>query len=664
MLSSISLKNFLSYENVRVDFEGAESISLVGENGSGKSSLLEALPFADYGIGRYQYPAEYTRLNAGDSFEVEVIRKDTPGSGDVLRVRRGLKDGKGFARLWLNDELLAKGKDVAPNVLRLTGLDADSFMLTSFFGLGDNDKSDPLLKVIPSKCLETLQKIANVYIYTKFYKRVVDDLKSVKSVMALLENSVEIMEKVVEDVPSLKKSLERVKGQEDALVIKLGDLRTKRNDLMIKEEKYQAVIRERDTMQERRKQLRSVVDKAGKQLRSLQSDIKSSKDSLDEMIEKRESLQDKLKQSNINELSEECNVLYSEISGKVTVRELKDVAVSSDDLSTSACPLCESPITEETIKSWHKDIARLDKELTKLKENVANKNENVKSLRKSDKRLAVLKRDVTNLIDLIKDVQRKFKDLKMRRTTDEDALNKADSRYTGLCKKLNSSGYSKVSTDLQEINDRVETHQRKSGAVKQEISTLQDSIAENIKRNKELKSSKQELSQSKKTARALSILVDAWSRYGIPLNLLKDLTVAIEEKATEIYQEFDSGAILIQNVEGNKPGLRFVLSDRKGTRSFSGLSLGEKVMFFIAVRVAVSQIITAAKDIKIDYLVLDEGMGNLSPDNRDNLVRLINRILRKIFPQVIMVSHTEMRSIFSRTIQVEVEGDTSMATVL
>ena len=86
-------------------------------------------------------------------------------------------------------------------------------------------------------------------------------------------------------------------------------------------------------------------------------------------------------------------------------------------------------------------------------------------------------------------------------------------------------------------------------------------------------------------------------------------------------------------------------------------------MFFVAIRVAIAQIVAEDNPITVDYLVLDEVMGNLSPKRRDDLVRLINKVLRKLFPQVIMVSHTEMRDIFSQTIRVSVENDVSKLEV-
>jgi DNA repair exonuclease SbcCD ATPase subunit len=131
-----------------------------------------------------------------------------------------------------------------------------------------------------------------------------------------------------------------------------------------------------------------------------------------------------------------------------------------------------------------------------------------------------------------------------------------------------------------------------------------------------------------------------------------------------VYQEFDNGTIEVREVEDRgKPGIEFYLIDRKGERTFGQLSAGEKVMFFISIRVAIAQIVAAKKNVQIDYLVLDEAMGNLSEKRRDDLIRVVNKVLRKLFPQVLMVSHTEMRDIFSQTIKVSAENGISILEV-
>jgi len=106
----------------------------------------------------------------------------------------------------------------------------------------------------------------------------------------------------------------------------------------------------------------------------------------------------------------------------------------------------------------------------------------------------------------------------------------------------------------------------------------------------------------------------------------------------------------------------FVLADSMGERAYEGLSEGEKVMMYFSIRVAITQRENKIRDSKIDFLILDEVAGHLSPEKRDALIVIINKILRKYFPQVFMISHIPLREIFVRTLTISRIGGTSRVT--
>ena len=138
----------------------------------------------------------------------------------------------------------------------------------------------------------------------------------------------------------------------------------------------------------------------------------------------------------------------------------------------------------------------------------------------------------------------------------------------------------------------------------------------------------------------------------------------IEKKSTIIYQYFTNGVIKIKDIEGTKPGIEFVMHDEVGARVYKALSKGEQVMMFLSIRVALMQIINATKNNKVDFLLLDEIAGNLSDSKREILARLTNSLLRKLFAQIFVVSHVELKDIFDESVYVTKRNDVSEIKVL
>lgn len=648
MLSRIEASDFLSYKDVAVDFEGADSIAVCGDNGSGKSSLLEILPYAYYGIGRYQYASELVRLTADDQMHVHVVLKDVPSSGHVMEILRGTKP-KGWVQVRVDKELVAKGREANEYIENTLGMSAEIFLLTAFFGLGDNKKSDPLLKVEPATCLETLQKIAKVHVYTKFYKKSSERQKRNTSELEKIRVRVDTLSEIIKNPDELKKELDEIKAESVALRGELQKNQISRDALVVQEDKYIAFVRERDKVESDIVSTKISINSAVEYSADERETVKVAKGDAAKCLPKLKDIKAEISAFSKKEKAIELRNITTRIGNTTLMRDLKKVASGMED--KAECPLCNADITEKTMQQWRRDVKVLGRTLEEL---IDKQTDTSNLIFEYDDRKA----DIANLESALATA-----DSRLRRSTDrinkykkdvaigKAQLEKLQMRHAQLEEKLGSE-YDKVVEDLSGISEIIEDLQRQVGNAESTVRELRKGVEENKDLCRQLREAKKKQKARITDGEALGLLMDAFSRYGIPLTLLDGLREDITKRATEIYEEFGPGEILIQDVEGAKPGVRFSLSDKKGIRPFAGLSLGERVMFFIAVRVAVAQIIEATTDINIDFLVLDEGMGNLSPEKRTDLTRLINKILRRIFPKVIMVSHTEMPEIFSRTLWV------------
>lgn len=659
MLNSIHLKNFLSYEDVTLDLSGADSISIAGDNGAGKSALLESIVFGYYGIGRYQYISEFSRLQGDGDFSVEL---DHASNDMHIVIKRGLKNGKGFATVQESGETVARGStEVADYVKNMLGMDESIYLLTAYFGLSDHEKSDPLLNVPPSKCLDTLQDIAEVAIYSKFLSRSKAKKKTLESAIMTKSSRLDTWEESLKDSDELSESMDSCKAELEEVKANLTSKKLKRDDLVAEEDAYIAYVNERDALESQISVLKQVVD-------DIEDDISTTESQISKIKRQSKKLSTDIRLLEERKGSIDVESLQSQLekNGKLLghanlMRRLKEVATTMDT-ENATCPLCETPIDSDIVSKWMHDLEVLDEQIEEYSDNEDELAQQVEDYRQLLIDLQSAREKMHFLTERADGYQEDIVSKQRQLKKSESEIGQLKTRLDTVEAKIGDD-YDDIVDRISEIGLDIESDMLRQGQLESRLESIRDDISDNKERIKNIKAVKKELKGLKSKVEAVSILVDGFSRYGIPKDLLVGLVTDIEDKATQIYQEFDNGQIVIEDVEGAKPGVRFVLSDRKGVRPYRGLSLGEKVMFFVSVRVAVARIIAENNDIDIDLMVLDEGLGNLSPQNRDNLIRLINKILRKMFPRIAMVSHTVMADIFSRVFKVAVENDVSTVEV-
>ncbi len=669
MITKISLKNFLSYEDVEIEFNGA-IMALVGECGVGKSALLEAAPYAYFGIGR-EAKEGMSRIKGDGSHSVEIW--DDHG----VSIKRGRRvGGAGFCEVHKAGELVAKGAGANDWIVDYLGMDEKMYMLTAFFGLSDTH-SDSLLRVLPSARLEGLQKLAKIGPYRKLLKMVKDDYDKVDRSYEKEKAKIEGIESALVDDTEISNSLKT----KETLVIKEGkrlkELCEEQHTLEAKDQTYQDLVKEKERGAIESRNLKTNVDDLTEAIADLTEAQETRREDI-KVDTKTVEINRKVvaakvlsyKKVNIEKLKERLEKIQKNSGAADVTLKLKQSALDVP-IDTAECPLCEQPITQEIVTAWSSAIDGLEVVLQELHdkglacekelETVVELKDEIKTLEQESKhlldRIAREEETHTGNVDTLDKLQ---KGLKLKAT--EFKL-KGD-RYNVLVKKLGDE-YETLQILVEETSDEINECQSKQDVAQGQITQLKQSVERNKKGRETIGIAKKARDKARKEMTALGLLKDAWSRYGIPLQLIDRICRQIEERSSVVYQEFDNGRIEVREVEDRgKPGIQFYLADCKGARTFNQLSMGEKVMFFVSVRVAVAQIIAGDNPISIDYLILDEVMGNLSPKCRDDLIRLINKVLRKIFPQVIMVSHTEMRDIFSQTIRVTAENDISKVEVV
>ncbi len=658
MLKRIELWNFLSYKHVVVDnLHLCETISIVGDNGHGKSALLESVYYARYGKGRSAVN-KLARENGDGSMKVEV--EELTSSGKTVFFSRGRdKNGVGFAYAYLNNKktCVARGSAVERWVEEFFGVGSAAFLLTSFFGLG---ASDSLVKVRPSARLETLQDIANVSIYSqRLHPAIKKKLVKCKDEMSSLSNQAETLEPYTH-ATELKDELKENRLLLKSSNHKLDELYAKQSTIVAELDCHRAFLKEKDSLQIKKSNSERLFNRAEAELKNIRASSHNMEQSIDLFVKKSENYKELLKDVDIVFLKTKCRELTEKQVKYRNDVSLRDVATQSK--TSTLCPLCKSKVVANVREKWLSEKKAYEKRLASLTPQIEKLEEKIDDVEEMQQAFRECRLKLKNKLERHNEEKKHIEILKVECTKMRAELARYTHRFVDVSRKL--GGVKIASEDVNLLSKKIAKAQETVGSSRQKIEDLKEEIDKAIEKRKTYLALRRQLRDLKKEILASNVVVEAFSRYGIPVNLMRGLCKAIEQEATAVFSQFDAGCILVLDVEDRgKPGIEFALRNRTGTRFYNELSDGQKIMLFLSVRLAIAKIIMQARSSESDFLVLDEITSHLSENKREDLVRLISEVLKRSFSQVVMVSQSPIRNIFSKNIFVEMVNDTSSVKV-
>lgn len=658
MLRRFKLTDFLSYASVDVELGGGDhTVAVVGDNGKGKSALLEALPYALFGMGR-GYSYELSRDTGDGSHEVSVSIANVPNSGDLTVVTRGLTaSGKGHSQVTVNGEIEASGQGTSERIEQLFGMDGKTFMLTAFFGMD----SDNILAAVPSKRLEMLQSIARTHTFAKMYQKTQDRKKRVSKKLESARGAVAALKEGDLDADSHKEQITQLREMEKQYAEQVDRLRSERNDLSAQDEAYRALLNNRADAQANAQSARKQRQEVEGAVDQREGELSDLSERSEKLRQAREEIKDELKADLRETLQAQAVEMEKTIARDRTISELLSVAAESGEVTE--CPLCHSELGEGIVEQWKAQLKEIDAEIEELRDKLDYKTGQIEEIDEMRTALDQYTRQLEGIHSSYHDAEEDLKRLKHQLKQADAEVSRWDEEYVRVSERIDRE-FSGVASKIEKLNEEIEEAQGNLGGVSSAIKAEKKAI-EQVKENRSrLKEAEGSVKDAERELEALEVVAGAFSRYGIPKQLLEDLRVEIERRATEVFSEFDSGTITIEDVEqSGKPGVEFYLYHESGKHRYKMLSQGQQAMFYFAVREAIAQIVSESRGVNVPFLVLDEITANLSPHNRDNLVRTVKHILQRRYEQVFMVSHASVREIFDRNIEVDMVSGASVAEV-
>jgi exonuclease SbcC len=216
----LQLRNFLSYGDnppQEIDLQGVHMAALVGNNGAGKSALLDAITWALFGKARSGND-QLLRQGANEmsvTFEFEV-------EGQLYRVRRRFSrksrthivvleqqlDGK----RWRPIVTESKVRAVDEEIQRLLGMDYDTFVNTVFMPQG---RSGEFMNLDPSERRDLLAQLLGLEDYEKLAEKARERAKTLSGQISEGEKHLKDIESELSQKPQIVAEFEKKQRERD-----------------------------------------------------------------------------------------------------------------------------------------------------------------------------------------------------------------------------------------------------------------------------------------------------------------------------------------------------------------------------------------------------------------------------------------------------------------
>ena len=230
----LELKNFMSYgEDVpALDFTGMHTLCLSGENGHGKSALLDAITWSLWGesrAGKNKHD-ELVRIGADEmsvhfTFEMDgqryrVIRKRSKkAGGNLWEFQQETPDqglGAGWRALTGN-----KSADTGETIQKLLRMSYDTFLNSAYLRQG---QADQFVKQTPTKRKEILADILDLSRYDQLEAKAREKMRSAQAEATDLERDISGIDAELKAEPELREVLAALQARQEELTVRREEL--------------------------------------------------------------------------------------------------------------------------------------------------------------------------------------------------------------------------------------------------------------------------------------------------------------------------------------------------------------------------------------------------------------------------------------------------------
>jgi len=646
MIRNIELVDFLAHSNTKLEFENDATV-FVGDNGAGKSSIIDAITFSLFGEHTRKNNKGLIRRGANQGF----AKIEFSANGKNYQAIRKI-DSKGTLTAQFAEDVNGKlipiaegerkqfGESMTKHVEKTLGMDFEKLKIASIVQQGELNS---IIKAKPKEFKELLNTIIGI-------DKLDTALASMRTVQREFRSTIQ-KKFGYDDIQVVENKITEYQNESKNAQPRLEQLDVEKKEQELLISKLEKQIQNDSTKESQLKDLESRKNEwqeyAKDVIKSIQNEVAEKEEIVSECKPCFAISKNKNEiESEINKNQEELSVIESELSDlekkQVRLEEHEELAEKLV-LKDGKCPVCDSTVDhlkplfqkkhiEDEIKEIEKKIEKLEDEKNEHEQNIDSISDNLEESKKAETILSTYKiKNESQLDEIIVEIKMKVKQMqKIPLTVNSSQLVEVaslDSHAKTIYENIVSLEKSTKGFDQQEFLKNIESKDSSMTRLTQ-INQEYGEISGNIKKAKmeleKLGSTLTELKHVEGYVTELEhIQENVYNRDGPVGKSLRSWALEIiSQKASEYLEKLNTKIQRISLSEKTRD-VNISCYSRNTTLDLESLSGGEQVSVALALRLGMSHLLGASN---LNFMILDEPTAHLDSERRKSLVNVLSQL--------------------------------------
>ena len=665
MIHSIELIDFLAHHDTKLDFSNDATV-FVGQNGAGKSSIIDAITFSLFGAHTRKNNKSLIRRGANKS----LVKVDFSANGKNYRTVRQIdakgtltaqfleKNGEDFIPI-AEGERKQFGESMTEEVEKVLGINFEKLKIASIVQQGELNS---IIKAKPKEFKELLNTIIGIDRLDVAVESMKEVLKEFRkdiqtkhgfddTQIELLENRMNEFQNEITNSKPMMKKLEEEKQVRETKIIQI-------EQEVEKDSVKEIQLRELEDQKE------ELLSYAKETIKKIQREVMEEERKVNEckgcfsIVSKRGEIE-----SRLFKLEEELQTISKELveSEKKKIRfEEQGEFANRLELKDGKCPVCDSKVDhlnplfqkehlEEEIKTLDRKISQTKEKQVELEDSIEKINDELREAENADIKLKThnisTETELEQIAATIKEKVKKIKDIPI--TINSGQLLEASSidahakmKYEKILQiEKTTSGFNQdefllKKKDLIQNRDRLRQIDQEFGAISNRIENAEQQLEKNRIILDELHNVRKYVIELE------NIQKNVYSIDGPVAKSLRSWALdIISEKASEYLEKLNTKIQRISLSQKTRD-VNITCYARSTMLELESLSGGEQVSIALSLRLGMAHLLGASN---LNFMILDEPTTHLDSERRKALVGVLSQLAsirgEEASMQFIIISH-------------------------